>query len=48
MGKSEVEVEDITVRFDLVDLTERLRIQGRGSQVSRWLEDRRWRVAVEL
>ena len=40
-GKSEVEVEDITVRFDsiLLNLMENFRSE---SQVARWLENRRW------
>jgi len=42
--KSEVEVEDITIRVDLIDLTEDFRSE---KSMSQWLEGRRWCVTVE-
>lgn len=43
MEKSEVEVEDNTIRFDVIDLGE-----FQVGEVARWLEDRRWCVTVSL
>jgi hypothetical protein len=43
MERSEVEVEDIMIRFDLVDLGE-----FQVGEVARLLEDRRWCVTVSL